>query len=83
MQAQICTGQTSHEFIARRIGGAVKAADAIRLSSSIRAVSIAPLSGEAIARIAKDESVSRLFDCTVKVARRMLGLGEYSQLDLM
>ena len=36
--------------------------EAVRVAKNIRVVSIAPLIGEAIARIAKEESVSSLFD---------------------
>ncbi len=36
--------------------------DAVRLAKNIRVITIAPLIGEAIARIAKEESVSSLFD---------------------
>jgi ribose-phosphate pyrophosphokinase len=40
----------------------IQETEAVRVSSNIRVVSIAPLIGEAIARIAKEESVSSLFD---------------------
>ena len=40
----------------------IQATEAIRLSNNIRVVSVAPLLGEAIARTAKEESVSSLFD---------------------
>ena len=40
----------------------IQATEAVRVSNNIRVVSIAPLLGEAIARIAKEESVSSLFD---------------------
>jgi ribose-phosphate pyrophosphokinase len=40
----------------------IQATEAVRVSNNIRVVSIAPLIGEAIARIAKEESVSSLFD---------------------
>jgi ribose-phosphate pyrophosphokinase len=40
----------------------IQSTEAIRFSKNIRIVSIAPLIGEAIARIAKEESVSSLFD---------------------
>src|SRR5579883_2259593 len=40
----------------------IQATEAIRVSNNIRIVSIAPLIGEAIARTAKEESVSSLFD---------------------
>ena len=40
----------------------IQATEAVRVSDNIRVVSIAPLMGEAIARIAKEESVSSLFD---------------------
>lgn len=40
----------------------IQATEAVRVSSNIRVVSIAPLIGEAIARITKEESVSSLFD---------------------
>jgi ribose-phosphate pyrophosphokinase len=40
----------------------IQATEAIRVSDNIRVVSIAPLIGEAIGRIAKEESVSSLFD---------------------
>ena len=36
--------------------------EAVRVAHNIRVISIAPLIGEAIARIAKEESVSVLFD---------------------
>jgi ribose-phosphate pyrophosphokinase len=36
--------------------------EAVRVARNIRAISIAPLIGEAIARTAKEESVSSLFD---------------------
>ena len=36
--------------------------EAVRVARNIRVLSIAPLIGEAIARIAKEESVSVLFD---------------------
>jgi ribose-phosphate pyrophosphokinase len=40
----------------------IQATEAVRVSNNIRVVSIAPLIGEAIARTAKEESVSSLFD---------------------
>ena len=40
----------------------IQATEAIRVARNIRVVSIAPLIGEAIGRIAKEESVSSLFD---------------------
>ena len=40
----------------------IQATEAVRLSGNTRVVSIAPLIGEAIARTAKEESVSSLFD---------------------
>jgi ribose-phosphate pyrophosphokinase len=40
----------------------IQATEAVRVSKNIRVVSIAPLIGEAIARTAKEESVSSLFD---------------------
>ncbi|WP_395666006.1 ribose-phosphate pyrophosphokinase [Methylocella sp.] len=40
----------------------IQTTEAIRVSKNIRVVSIAPLIAEAIARIAKEESVSSLFD---------------------
>jgi ribose-phosphate pyrophosphokinase len=40
----------------------IQATEAIRVSNNIRVVSVAPLLGEAIARTAKEESVSSLFD---------------------
>jgi ribose-phosphate pyrophosphokinase len=40
----------------------IQATEATRVSNNIRIVSIAPLIGEAIARTAKEESVSSLFD---------------------
>jgi ribose-phosphate pyrophosphokinase len=40
----------------------IQATEAVRVSNNIRVVSIAPLIGEAIARIAKEESVSSLFN---------------------
>ncbi len=40
----------------------IQSTEAIRVSRNIRIVSIGPLIGEAIARIAKEESVSSLFD---------------------
>jgi len=40
----------------------IQATEAVRVASNIRVVSIAPLIGEAIARITKEESVSSLFD---------------------
>jgi ribose-phosphate pyrophosphokinase len=40
----------------------IQSTEAIRVSNNIRIVSIAPLIGEAIARITKEESVSSLFD---------------------
>jgi ribose-phosphate pyrophosphokinase len=36
--------------------------EAVRLAHNIRVISIAPLIGEAIARTAREESVSSLFD---------------------
>ena len=36
--------------------------EAVRVAHNVRVISIAPLVGEAIARIAKEESVSVLFD---------------------
>ena len=36
--------------------------DAVRAAKNIRVITIAPLIGEAIARIYKEESVSSLFD---------------------
>ena len=36
--------------------------EAVRVARNIRVISIAPLIGEAIARISKEESVSSLFD---------------------
>jgi ribose-phosphate pyrophosphokinase len=40
----------------------IQPTEAVRVSNNIRVVSIAPLIGEAIARTAKEESVSSLFD---------------------
>ena len=40
----------------------IAATEAVRVARNIRVISIAPLIGEAIARIAKEESVSVLFD---------------------
>ena len=40
----------------------IQATEAIRVSNNIRVISVAPLLGEAIARTAKEESVSSLFD---------------------
>ena len=40
----------------------IQATEAVRVARNIRVVSIAPLIGEAIGRIAKEESVSSLFD---------------------
>ncbi|VFU07124.1 phosphoribosylpyrophosphate synthase [Methylocella tundrae] len=40
----------------------IQTTEAVRVSKNIRVVSIAPLIGEAIARIAKEESVSSLFN---------------------
>ncbi len=40
----------------------IQPTEAVRISSNIRVISIAPLIGEAIARTAKEESVSSLFD---------------------
>ena len=40
----------------------IQPTEAVRLAANIRVVSIAPLIGEAIARTAKEESVSSLFD---------------------
>ena len=40
----------------------IQETEAVRVSGNIRVVSIAPLIGEAIARITKEESVSSLFD---------------------
>ncbi|PNG27250.1 ribose-phosphate pyrophosphokinase [Methylocella silvestris] len=40
----------------------ISSTEAIRVSKNIRIVSVAPLIGEAITRIAKEESVSSLFD---------------------
>jgi ribose-phosphate pyrophosphokinase len=40
----------------------IRSTEAISVAKNIRIVSIAPLIGEAIARIAKEESVSSLFD---------------------
>ena len=40
----------------------IQATEAVRVANNIRVISIAPLIGEAIARTAKEESVSSLFD---------------------
>jgi ribose-phosphate pyrophosphokinase len=40
----------------------IQPTEAVRVASNIRVISIAPLMGEAIARTAKEESVSSLFD---------------------
>ncbi len=40
----------------------IQPTEAVRISNNIRVISIAPLIGEAIARTAKEESVSSLFD---------------------
>jgi len=40
----------------------IQATEAVRLSRNMRVVTIAPLLGEAIARTAREESVSSLFD---------------------
>jgi len=40
----------------------IMATEAVRVARNIRVISIAPLIGEAIARIFKEESVSSLFD---------------------
>ena len=40
----------------------IQPTEAVRVSRNIRVISIAPLIGEAIARTAKEESVSSLFD---------------------
>jgi len=40
----------------------IAATEAVRVARNIRVISIAPLIGEAIARITKEESVSSLFD---------------------
>ena len=42
--------------------GVIQATEAVRVSQNIRVISIGPLLGEAIARTAKEESVSSLFD---------------------
>ena len=44
------------------ISDTIGATEAVRVAKNIRTVSIAPLIGEAIARTAKEESVSSLFD---------------------
>ena len=44
------------------ITDSILATDAVRLASNIRQLSIAPLLGEAIRRIAESQSVSTLFD---------------------
>ena len=40
----------------------IQPTEAMRVTSNIRVISIAPLIGEAIARTAREESVSSLFD---------------------
>ncbi len=40
----------------------IASTDAVRLAKNVRVITIAPLIGEAIARIYKEESVSSLFD---------------------
>ena len=40
----------------------IASTEAVRVAHNIRVISIAPLIGEAIARIAKEESVSSLFN---------------------
>ena len=57
--AQIAVSQLKELVLARQRS---KTTEAIRVSNDIRIVSIAPLIGEAIARTAKEESVSSLFD---------------------
>jgi ribose-phosphate pyrophosphokinase len=44
------------------ISDSIQSTEAMRVAHKVRIVSIAPLIGEAIARIAKEESVSSLFD---------------------
>ena len=44
------------------ITDSIEASDLVRASDKVRQVSIAPLIGEAIRRIANEESVSKLFD---------------------
>ena len=44
------------------ITDSIEGADQVRSCSKVRTVSIAPLMGEAIRRIANEESVSKLFD---------------------
>ncbi|MGF7161755.1 ribose-phosphate pyrophosphokinase [Rhodoligotrophos appendicifer] len=44
------------------ITDSIQATEAVRVSRNIRAITIAPLIGEAIARTAREESVSSLFD---------------------
>jgi ribose-phosphate pyrophosphokinase len=44
------------------ITDSILATEAVRLASNVRQISIAPLLGEAILRIAESQSVSSLFD---------------------
>jgi len=42
--------------------GSIMGTEAVRVSQNVRQISIAPLMGEAIARISEEKSVSSLFD---------------------
>ena len=44
------------------ITDSIQPTEAVRVAKNIRVITVAPLIGEAIARIAKEESVSSLFD---------------------
>jgi ribose-phosphate pyrophosphokinase len=52
----------SSELESLVITDSIEATDAVRISSNIRRVSIAPLIGEAMRRISQETSVSSLFD---------------------
>ena len=63
----ICSGGAVARISASRlkelvVTDTIQPTEAMRVAKNIRVISIAPLIGEAIARTAKEESVSSLFD---------------------
>ncbi len=65
------------------ITDSIQATEAIKVARNIRVVPIAPLIGEAIARIAREESVSSLFDDFPFVARPAIREPDDAQGDLL
>ena len=65
------------------ITDSIQPTEAIKVARNIRVVPIAPLIGEAIARIAREESVSSLFDDFPFVARAPVREPDDAQGDLL